>query len=39
MSDNKEVALDLQGIDLHYGYVKALDGVNFNFDHLKKLEN
>ena len=29
MSD-KTPALDLKGIDLHYGYVKALDGVNFH---------
>jgi len=29
MSDKNTPALDLQGIDLHYGYVKALDGINF----------
>ena len=29
MSDQKTPALDLQGIELHYGYVKALDGINF----------
>ncbi|MEY5057552.1 MAG: hypothetical protein RI987_356 [Actinomycetota bacterium] len=29
MSANTTPALDLQGIELHYGYVKALDGINF----------
>ena len=30
MNDKNTPALNLKGIDLHYGYVKALDGVNFH---------